>query len=309
MRGQACGQRAALTDSWLTSNRLAAPDAYPDTVARVHADSMILADGRKLGWAEIGAPDGAATLLHNHGTPSSRLELAGFSDVFREFGVRVIAPDRPGYGTSSPRRSGRSVNDWADDVAQLAVHLRLDRFAVSGYSGGAPHALAIAAALTTQVTHILLIAGVQEGVACPGEDDLWILAHANDYASFEEAFPSEGLPELAASDLAALSDHVFGPAMIATLVEGSAQGHVGGAGDEYAFAYPWGVDHAAVTQPVEMWHGDADTIVPHDHLGLLAKTYPQAVAHTLAGHGHISILTHLPTMLGLLFGQGERQPS
>ena len=54
-------------------------------------------------------------------------------------GVVAIAPDRPGYGLSTFQKA-RTLAGWSRDVAELAGHLGLDRFAVVGISGGGPHA-------------------------------------------------------------------------------------------------------------------------------------------------------------------------
>jgi pimeloyl-ACP methyl ester carboxylesterase len=59
-------------------------------------------------------------------------------------GARLISYGRPGYG-GSDRVPRRRVADVAQDVADVADALELDRFAVAGRSAGAPHALACAA--------------------------------------------------------------------------------------------------------------------------------------------------------------------
>jgi len=63
-------------------------------------------------------------------------------------GVRVISPDRPCYGRSSPQ-PGRSMADWPSDVAVLTEALGIERFAVAGHSSGGPYAVACAALLST----------------------------------------------------------------------------------------------------------------------------------------------------------------
>lgn len=65
--------------------------------------------------------------------------------------MQLIAYDRPGYG-GSDRLEGRSVADVVQDVKAIADSYGLERFAVVGRSGGAPHALACAALLPERVT-------------------------------------------------------------------------------------------------------------------------------------------------------------
>ncbi len=82
-------------------------------------DTVIeLSDKRRLAFAEYGDPDGAPVFLF-HGLPGSRLSWGLLPDNPFPSGMRIIAPDRPGYGKSDPK-PGRTQLDWANDVAELA---------------------------------------------------------------------------------------------------------------------------------------------------------------------------------------------
>ena len=91
-----------------------------------------------------------------HGWPGSRLDFGPNDAAAVAAGVRVIAVDRPGIGGSDPQR-GRTVLDWPADVAALADALRLDQFAVFGFSFGGPFARACAYALPERVTRAGLV--------------------------------------------------------------------------------------------------------------------------------------------------------
>ncbi len=97
-----------------------------------------LKDGRKLGYAEYGDATGDA-LFYFHGWPSSRLQASGLDEEAKRLKIRVIAPDRPGYGLSD-YAPNRTLLDWADDVIELADCLHIKKFAVVGVSGGGPYA-------------------------------------------------------------------------------------------------------------------------------------------------------------------------
>jgi pimeloyl-ACP methyl ester carboxylesterase len=124
--------------------------------------SLRLPDGRTLAYTDLGTPNGP-TIMYFHGAPSSRLDLAllGLDVTFHELEVRVVSPDRPGYGGSSPR-PGRRREDWPTDVAALADHLGVTRFAVMGASSGGAYAVACAALLPERVTSAGVIAGVTD---------------------------------------------------------------------------------------------------------------------------------------------------
>lgn len=102
-----------------------------------------LSDGRTLAYAVTGSPDGYPIVAH-HGTPGSRLFAALLSDAAAAEGVRLLVPDRPGYGRSSSPPDGWTWEHWRDDLAELLDAESIDSAAVMGFSGGGPFALAAA---------------------------------------------------------------------------------------------------------------------------------------------------------------------
>ena len=76
--------------------------------------TLQLSDGRKLGFAEYGVPDGNPVFFF-HGGPSSRLFHHPDDQIAISLGAHIISIDRPGYGLSS-FQAGRKLIDWPDDV-------------------------------------------------------------------------------------------------------------------------------------------------------------------------------------------------
>src|SRR5512143_1327078 len=101
-----------------------------------------LRDGRALGYGEYGKPDGIPIVFFP-GMPSTRLFAGLLHEPALAAGVRLIAPERPGYGLSQPSRHGTLLG-YAEDIVELADALRLDQFVVIGASGGGPYPLAFA---------------------------------------------------------------------------------------------------------------------------------------------------------------------
>src|SRR5262245_29897354 len=114
--------------------------------------SASTSDRRTLTFAEWGDPNGSP-LFALHGSPGSRLSRHFDETVYAQAGARLITYDRPGYG-GSDRNPGRRVVDCFGDVAAIADTLGIDSFAVTGASGGGPHALAVAARLPERVTRL-----------------------------------------------------------------------------------------------------------------------------------------------------------
>jgi pimeloyl-ACP methyl ester carboxylesterase len=100
-----------------------------------------LQDGGSAAWRDWGDPSGPAVVFL-HGRPGSRLFVPQASPA----GVRVVTFDRPGYGPSTPL-AVPSLSAVAEIVTRLADALALGKFAVVGFSGGGPYALACGALL------------------------------------------------------------------------------------------------------------------------------------------------------------------
>ncbi len=94
-----------------------------------------------------------------HGGNDSRLAGGLLEAAAIATGVRLICPERPGFGRST-YQPGRNLLDWSSDVEQLADRLDLGRFRLVGHSGGGPHALACAAALPERITRVAAVSSV-----------------------------------------------------------------------------------------------------------------------------------------------------
>lgn len=114
-----------------------------------------LRDGGRVDWAEYGSRDGTAA-FYLHGGGSSSLEAAVYEAEAVQAGIRLIAPNRPSVAGSTPQ-TGFSQRTVADDIAQLADQLGLDRFVVAGLSNGGMFALAVAAVHPSRVAAVIAI--------------------------------------------------------------------------------------------------------------------------------------------------------
>ena len=115
-------------------------------------------DGRSLDVYLAGPEDGRVLLFHT-GTPSAAVPLAAGVAEMEKRGLRYVAFNRPGYG-SSTRLPGRAVADVAADAATVLDHVGARTAVTIGWSGGGPHALACAALLPDRIEAAATIAGV-----------------------------------------------------------------------------------------------------------------------------------------------------
>jgi pimeloyl-ACP methyl ester carboxylesterase len=253
-----CGERMPSTPEVVTSGRIT-------------DSTLLLGDGRTLGFCEWGVPDGRPVFFL-HGTPGSRL-LRHAGSGYVEYGLRVVTYDRPGYGRSTPR-TGAPVAGAAADVAAIADHLGLDRFGVSGVSGGGPPALATAARLPDRVTRCLAIvtsapytasdldffAGMPDDLAAgwqrlaeQGATDPW-----QRWPGIASAI-NVGLPEL--SDL----PQPVRAMLLEAFTEAAVQGGAGYIEDEVASTQDWGFDVAEIQAPTRFLQARDDESVPAGH--------------------------------------------
>src|SRR6056297_485550 len=118
--------------------------------------NLRLPDGRNLSFSDIGTGENG-TLIHCHGIPGSRNELFHLQSTLLNAGVRVIVPDRPGYGQSTPFPE-YGFSHHSDDLRQLADHLQLEAFGLSGFSGGGVFAMAAAHGLGNRIEQLVIAA-------------------------------------------------------------------------------------------------------------------------------------------------------
>jgi pimeloyl-ACP methyl ester carboxylesterase len=281
-------------------------------------------DGRVLAVAEWGDPDGLP-LFAFHGTPGGRISCWTDPAIYARHGLRRFTVDRPGYGEST-RLRGRVVADFVPDVVTIADALGLERFAVTGGSGGGPHALACAALLPDRVLRCL----GDVSVAPYGAEGLdWLDGMtAGNVEEFEAALAGEqAIRALTERERATLLERVrtgnsvlFGDTyemsgadraqmvkhqhrLADQMVHGLAPGVDGWVDDDIAFTKPWGFDVASIGVPVYLAYGRSDTLVPAAHGDWLAARIPGTIA-VVSDAGHMGDDATVEAEMAWLAGRG-----
>ncbi|MFN3866221.1 MAG: alpha/beta fold hydrolase [Demequina sp.] len=259
-------------------------------------------DGRRLCVRDAGShgSDAPLALFWHHGTPGLGLAPRPLLTLADELGLRLIGHDRPGYGESD-RLPGRRIGHVAADVADIADALGITRYAVMGYSGGGPHALACAAADPRVVATI-----IGSGLAPRDADGLdWyggmiasgchVLTAAERGEQPRRAAEADGYdPEFNARDLAAL-DGDWG--WLGDVAGAFTPDDIDGAiDDDLSYVCDWDVDLDAIAAPTLLIHGTADGIVPIGHGRWMAERIG-AELWQKDGDGHVSAIEALPDAL------------
>ncbi|NEC89322.1 alpha/beta fold hydrolase [Streptomyces sp. SID12501] len=284
------------------------------------SDHVRTADGRRLRVEISGDPNGHPVFLL-HGTPGSRVGPRPRAMFLYQHGACLISYDRPGYG-GSDRKAGRRIADVVQDVSVVADALGLDRFAVAGRSGGAPHALACAALLPDRVTRVAALVGLAPRDA-EGLDWFAGMAPSN-VSEFQTAFtdperfaarliprsaairsnPAKLLEELRLEltddDRMIVSDNAIRSMLLRNYLEALRTSPYGWIDDAFALTRPWGFDPAQIDVPVLLWHGGKDVFSPASHSSWLAARIPRVTAVLEPAAAHFAALRALPTALNWL---------
>jgi pimeloyl-ACP methyl ester carboxylesterase len=273
--------------------------------------TVTVADGRSIGVAQWGDADGTP-IVALHGTPGSRMTRPPDEDAVRRAGINLITYDRPGYGASD-RDPGRRVVDCVDDVIVVVDALGIGRFAVTGNSGGGPHALAVAARLPDRVAAAQCVAGVAPfdaaGLDWPAGMDPENIEEFS-WARQGEKVLQPQLARLAAKDLERIdadSSKIFSDdwqlpeadrrilarpdiqmVWVESMREGLRPGVWGWVDDDLAFLQPWGFDVDEIRVPVTVRYGRQDVMVPAAHGAWLAEHVPGAEVTVDDEAGHIA---------------------
>jgi peptidoglycan/xylan/chitin deacetylase (PgdA/CDA1 family)/pimeloyl-ACP methyl ester carboxylesterase len=281
-------------------------------------------DGRHLAFAEYGDPAGDPLFVF-HGTPGSRLQVAMLDGPARRRHLRVIAPDRPGYGLSD-YQPDRTLPAWGDEVAAIADHLGLDRFAVLGVSGGAPHALACAAVLGDRVTRVEVVSAV-------APPECWVRgarpARLEQAVSFLAVTGTRWVALLAALIIRLVRRTPRLALMLyrrllpradrrithqATVLAGFREEirrfpvttPRAIAQDLALFSAPWGFELDEITAPVDVWQGGRDRAVPLLHAEELARRLGVEVRR-FPHDGHLMMVERADPILARCEVSGPRR--
>ncbi|MFF9350450.1 alpha/beta fold hydrolase [Streptomyces sp. NPDC014734] len=130
----------------------------PEPPETVHIEAP---GGRRIAYCSYGDP-AAEPVIVLHGTPGSRYEGVALLRAVTDAGVRLVFPDRPGYGETDPV-PGRGFHRWNDDFLALLDHLGRERATLVAISGGGGYALSAARAHPGRVKKLILASAAVPG--------------------------------------------------------------------------------------------------------------------------------------------------
>ncbi len=308
-----------------SAGEMAAPMPQKPMAARA-TEGLRLRDGRWLAFADVGRAGDLPVMLM-HGISGSRLQRHPDDSLLEQCGVRLIMPERPGCGDSDPQPQRRIV-DWPRDVAELADHLGLDRFAIAGFSGGTPYALAAAALLPDRVSSVTLV-----GCAAPftGMQDIrhylpafrmaMLLARyapnllapimrvmVKGIRNDPERYIEQVKRQVTDADREVLDDPYLRKAYVDGLLASVRHDERELVLETLLSVQDWGFELGEVRAPVTIWHGEDDRHVSVALAERIGRQLGAVALNRLPRAGHFVIYQQWQTIFSRL-AQDERQPA
>lgn len=282
--------------------------------------TIALADGRELGVAQFGDPQGFPVLWF-HGTPGARRQIPPDTPAYAaDNNVRLIVPERPGVGWSTSHGE-RTLLSFAEDIGEMVDALGISKFGVAGLSGGGPHVLAVAHELSDHVVGAALLGGMvpMHGPDAPPDLPDWLpvglrAVHrlrgplSDLMTQVLKRVKHEHIDVIMPLALKILPDHdseviatpgfsqMFSNDLFeASRVQFRAQIH-----DMSAMAQDWGFSPRDLRVPVRSWHGAADLLVSLSHARHLVNLIPNAELTVIEDSGHFAGYSQGPEVIDWL---------
>lgn len=268
--------------------------------------ALELKDGRQLGFAEYGDPDGQP-IFYFHGLPGSRLEAGHLHEIAVANSFRLIGLDRPGMGLSSIEPK-RSILSWAADVEAFADSRGIDKFSIIGHSGGAPFVAACAYIMPHRLNGAAIVSGMAPFEIPEATASLALGQRIVN--SVIKAIPlvanlmmkltfimlnKPGMLKQMLKQMSEVDQLVFGePGRSKTIIDATKEAFrsgISGTSQEVVLTLkPWEFKLETITFPITIWQGGMDKQAPEMHARIYSKLMPNATLTFFKDEGHLSIL-------------------
>ena len=269
-----------------------------------------LLDGRTLGYAEYGSADGVPVLYFTGGN-SSRFEGEWFENAAIKKHIRLVVPDRPGFGLST-FQPNRQLLDWSDDVLELANALSIDSFSIFGLSGGGPHVLATIYKIPEKIKKVAIVSGTAPPEMSDKFNGMWLpvkiifltaksmpavnrflLKQMSSFYSNEEQMMKRMKQVLPRPDVELIERN---PEIIKMFAGATKESHRNGIdGDAWEwrlYVNEWGFKISDISREVKLWYGLHDQQVPIGMGRYLASVLPKASLTEVENGGHFSTINN-----------------
>ena len=278
-----------------------------------------LFSNRQLEYREYGDPEGIPVIFF-HSCIHSRLTLHPQSTFVEDNNIRIIAPERPGFGHSTLLDKSNESEAYAKDIKQLLEHLNIEKCYIVCDISGAWAGFTCAHFLKEQVIRLAVMspypepkfdfpkqAIAAERIMLKTYQTMPMIFHMHigkiilrSLIKKPEEYFMRIFDDLCKSD----QDIVKTPehqAIVGESFREAYPNHVKGYVDDFMQrAFPWDFDINDCQVETHIWHGTANTIIPYDTAKKMADSLPNAKLFPVPQGGHFVMMSHWDKVLQTL---------
>ncbi len=292
--------------------------AMPESM---ECERIKLSDSRFLAYKEYGDRKGIPVIFC-HSAKGSRFQVPPIDEYLIRNRIRLIAPDRPGFGLSDPQ-PGRTVSKWSDDLRELVDKLGIKKFYISGYSTGGMYALATAQKHPDRVKGVLVLSGgvnptsneLFEGMLPVHKMVFYLACNAPSIYQVFSKLMARGIlhdPEsyirkmsttLCDKDLETFAEPEIKKSYMKSSFECGRQGAAESMNDILFSVCKPDFDYKDIIVPTHIWHGELDQNLPLHLAQTLHSELPNSKLRVVHGHGHMMFYGVLGDALSALINE------
>lgn len=269
-----------------------------------------LENGKTISYSVYGNENGLPILMC-HGVNGTRMQAMKFADTANELNLKLITPDRPGYGESTAVEK-RDYLEWADEISEFLDILGIEKLGILGISAGANYALACVYKYPNRFRKAVMVSATSGAflyrkgsekklaemvLSHPKLLHLYMgfVAKANGKTkelkfnlqkfglsdSDVELFENLDIPELI--DMSEKEAYINGPEAPAS--------------DVLRMLKDIDFDSRSIKKQITFWYGAQDKIVPLETMAFIEKIVPKYKLVIKSEAGHLLIFQHLREIL------------
>jgi pimeloyl-ACP methyl ester carboxylesterase len=260
---------------------------------------------RDIGYLDLGPKKGRPVFFF-HGFPGSSYQALAAYEYLKNYNMRLIAFDRPGYGYSSP--APKYHYNYLLEATQAYIREQgFNKVNLLGVSGGAPYAIAAAAQWGSQVDHLAVVCGLN--VMTPNRKAFYseFQKHGLRLARFVPAWQLEILINyvlnkhysvdsldnffngMDSSDQSILKKPDVRHLIVRSMEIANLHGPKGIIFDAKNYSCDWKINLKDIEAKTFIFHGDQDRVLNYRMAEELAECIPKAHLKIFRGEGHYSL--------------------